>query len=94
MATVLIVAGLVVLFAGAAWMFLPVREPAEAHGVIGDVGKVLEELNKMLDKFDKRYRPGVILMVVGLVLVSLGVFIETRQTKDAVKAGPAIVGLA
>jgi uncharacterized membrane protein len=93
MTTALLVVGLAVLVAGAILMCLPVRESAAAHGVIGDIGKVLEELNKMLDKFDKRYRPGLILMVVGLVLVSLSVFLETREAKDAVKAGSAIVNL-
>lgn len=86
MSEVLIWVGLAFVVGGAIVFFVPVRSPATAAERAVDIGKVLEELNKLLDKFDKRYRPGLILMVVGLTLIGLGAWLETKDVADKTPA--------
>jgi uncharacterized membrane protein len=87
MATILIIAGLLLVFGGGIVLFLPPPKPdPSAQGLTGDWAKVLEQVNAMFDKFDKRYRPGMLLMLVGLALVGLGVFLESKDAKNAVDA--------
>ncbi len=83
------IVGLVLIGIGVVAFLWPVRDrPApdevqERDAERGtDFGKVLEELNKLIDKFDMRYRPGLILMIIGLALVALGVFVETQDSTD------------
>lgn len=87
MPTVLMIFGLALILIGVVVFLLPQPTPeAVAQGVTDDTAKILEQINKMLSKFDKRYRPGMFLMFVGLALVGLGIFLETKQTKDAAEA--------
>ncbi|MFM9584251.1 hypothetical protein [Streptomyces caniscabiei] len=93
MAITLLIAGLAVIGLGIVWMFLPrnKREDVEPHGL--DVSDILEKINNMLDKFESRYRPGVIMLVVGVALVCLSVFVETREAKDAVTAAHTVTSV-
>lgn len=88
MSTVLMVIGLLIVLAGVFVFLFRKAEPIPvAHaGVTADTAKILEQLNKMFALFDKRYRPGMFLMLVGLALIGAGLFLETRDTKDAVEA--------
>jgi uncharacterized membrane protein len=79
--------GLVLVLIGVVVFLLPKPEPEPvAQGIVGDSAKILEEINKMLAAFDKRYRPGMFLVFVGLALVGAGIFLETSDTKDAAEA--------
>ena len=91
MHTALIIIGLVLVGIGLIVFLVPPKEPAAPQGVVGDLAKVLEQLNALLEKFDKRYRPGLILMLVGLALIGAGIYGETVDAKNAAKkpAAPA-----
>lgn len=94
MSTLLMIVGLVLVVIGVIVFLLPPPEgEAVAEGVGDDAAKILEQLNKMLATFDKRYRPGMFLMFVGLALVGAGIFLETRDTKDAAEAIVVTPGL-
>ena len=86
MSTVLIVVGLVFMVVGLGFFVWPREEVADAQGVIGDIGTVIGKINDLLDRVDKRYRPGVVLMAFGLALVGLGIFLETKDAKNAADA--------
>ena len=75
--TILIAAGLVFLLAGLVIFVLPPKQGPGLESV--DIAAVLEQLNGLLDRLDKRYRPGLVLMAVGLTLVGLGVYIELQH---------------
>jgi uncharacterized membrane protein len=98
--TVLIIIGLIFVVVGLVIFLLPAPKPeATAQGVVGDLAKVLEQINTMFDKFDKRFRPGMFLMIVGLVLIGLGAFTEAKDAKDAAEStamllvGPGLLRL-
>jgi hypothetical protein len=82
--------GLLLIVAGAVIFVRPLPDPPPTGAVAErsgpDIAKILEELNKLLEKFDTRYRPGLVLMIIGLALVAMSVFVETRST-----AGPGQV---
>lgn len=88
---VLIYVGLALVVAGAIAMFMPppkgtpAAETAKSEGVDLDVAKILEELGKIMDRLDKRFRPGFVLMVVGLTIVCLGVFLQTKDVEEDVE---------
>ena len=82
--------GLVIL--GAVVFLLPMPSSPPAPGTENvDIAKILEELNKLLDKFDKRYRPGIVLMSVGLTLIGLGIYMETKDAAEQVKEAAAVL---
>jgi uncharacterized membrane protein len=57
-----------------------------------DIGKIIEQINKMLELVEQKYRVGIVLMAVGLSLVGVGVFLEAKAAKDeAKKSTPAAV---
>ncbi|MBK3625287.1 hypothetical protein JHN59_10595 [Streptomyces sp. MBT49] len=86
MSTVLMIVGLVLVVVGAVVLVVPIKEEAAGHGLVGDSAKLFEATSALLDRFDKRYRPGMIMMIVGLALVALGVFLEASDIKDAIHA--------
>jgi hypothetical protein len=63
------------------------------EGAGGELAEVLKELNALLEKFDKRFRPGLILMLVGLALVGAGIYWETVDAKNAAKKATAPAAL-
>jgi uncharacterized membrane protein len=93
MPTVLLVVGLVLIVAGAVVMFLPPPEPeAVAQGVGDEIAKVLEKVNELFDRFDKRFRPGILLMLVGLVLVGVGAWLESHDAANAAEGTMLLIG--
>ncbi|WP_205475036.1 hypothetical protein [Nocardioides sp. SYSU D00038] len=83
MSTVLIIAGLALVALGAVVFLLPTSKPDDdAVGAAVDIGKVLEQLASLMEKLDKRYRPGFVLMLVGLALVAAGIYLETHDVKE------------
>ncbi len=98
MSTVIIVIGLLIIVIGLI-VFLrkppppdPPPDALAAEGPIGELKGVLEAVLKILEKFDKRYLPGIFLMLFGLGLVGLGVWIEARDAKDAAEAALVLTG--
>jgi uncharacterized membrane protein len=90
--TVLIIVGIVFVLAGLVVFLLPApAEAPAAQGVVGDLAKVLEQMNTMFDKFDKRFRPGMFLMIVGLVLIGLGAYVEAKDAKDAAESASMLL---
>src|SRR5688500_18191915 len=94
MSTAFFVAGLVITVLGVVLVFLARFEKAPATAEAGaesiDVAKILEQLDRILEQVEKRYRIGVILMAVGLALVGVGVFLEAKDAKDAAEAAGAV----
>ena len=91
---ILVYAGLAIMAIGVVVFLWPPRKEPVAQGVIGDIGEVIGKINDMLDRLDKRYRPGLVLMFFGLALVGLGVFLQTKdatKAAEAAKAGAAVL---
>ena len=90
-ATILVISGLVVTGIGVVFIVLARFErvePGPEESV--DVGKILEELNKLLGLLEARYRIGVVLMAVGLALVGVGAWLEARDANSA-EGAPMLV---
>jgi uncharacterized membrane protein len=90
MSTVLLIAGLVIIAVGLLLVvFAPkpkkVERPPSREGVDVDIGKILEEINKLLAQLDARFRIGVVVMFVGLTLVGVGAWLEAKDAKDEAK---------
>ena len=84
MANALVIAGLVLTVVGAVVLLLPVRAATNAdRGIVGDLGELMKQINALLDKFDKRYRPGIVLMIVGLTLVGVGAYLQSSDSEDS-----------
>lgn len=79
MSLILMLVGLVFLIVGGIVFCWPLRTSLQPQGVSLDTGKVLEEINKMLEKLDKRFRPGLIMMFFGLTLICLAVFLRSAE---------------
>jgi uncharacterized membrane protein len=89
--TVIILVGVVFLIAGLLVFIIPPPGPSPQSATNG-IAEILKQVNTLLDKFDKRYRPGLALMLIGLVLVALGIYLETVKAKSAEdKTAAAIV---
>lgn len=97
MSTAFFVVGLGVTVVGVIFIFLgrfekpPAKPEAGAEAI--DVSKILEQLNKILEQVEQRYRIGIVLMGVGLALVGVGVFLEAKDAKDAAEAATGAAGL-
>ncbi len=78
---VLIVAGLVAIFTAPK----PKAPQVRSEGAGKEIAEALEQLNKLLDKFDKRLRLGVLLVLLGSGLVGLAGFVEAKDAKDDAK---------
>jgi uncharacterized membrane protein len=88
MAGLLIIVGLIITVAGLVLVVVqgvrPVAVPTvQSESPLADLGKVVEEFNKLLDKVDKKYRIGIIVMAVGLALVGIGAYLEAKDAKQA-----------
>ena len=75
---ILVYVGLALTLVGVVVFLWPKARPAsEERGV--DIAEILKQINLLLDKFDQRYRPGLILMVVGLTIMGFGVYLGTQE---------------
>ncbi|MDX6632614.1 MAG: hypothetical protein QOG26_619 [Solirubrobacterales bacterium] len=96
MSTVFFIAGLVITALGVLLVLLARFQPAPSpEGVTEglDIGKVLEEFNKLIAHLEQRYRIGVVLMGCGLALVGVGCWLEAKDAKDAAQAAAALIRL-
>ena len=94
MATTMFIIGVVFVVIGLIVFLLPPakrEEEARPAGVGGEIKDVLEAVNKMFDKFDKRFRPGMFLIFVGLALIGVGAFLEANNAKDAAETSSALL---
>jgi hypothetical protein len=99
MATVLFIVGLVCVVIGLIVFLRPEPKPkpkargeeAVAAGIGAEIAEVVEALNKMLDKFDKRFRPGMFLIFIGLALIGVAAFLEANDAKDAAESTSALL---
>lgn len=85
MAAILIIVGLVIMLVGLGFFLVPPKEQPTAQGFVGETAEVIKQVSALLDKLDKRYRPGLILMLIGLAVVGCGVYLESVDAKNAAK---------
>src|SRR4051812_8464591 len=89
MPLVLVIAGLVIMGIGAILIFRPPpTPPAPTTGTpqaLPDIGEWIKQLKELLLVFQQNVRTGMAVMIFGLIVVCLGIFLEVRDTKDAVK---------
>jgi hypothetical protein len=92
MSTAFFIVGLLITAAGAVMVFLARFQRPTTGGTeeAFDVGKVLEEFNKLLDKIEQQYRIGVVMMGFGLALVGVGAWLEAKDAKDAAQEPSAM----
>jgi putative Mn2+ efflux pump MntP len=82
MGTFLLIAGAVIAAVGLYFLVVSFNDAREANrkaaeakaagaerAVGVDIGKILEEVNKLLDKVDKRYRLGLALVLLGAAMM-------------------------
>jgi hypothetical protein len=89
---ILVIIGLVLMLAGAAWLLLapsaqPPPPPAGGAGrpeALPDIGAWIKAVKELLEAFESRVRQGVFVVIVGLVLVGLGVWLDVRETEENV----------
>lgn len=90
---ILIIAGLAIMVIGLIVFLIPPKEQPTAQGLVGETAEVIKEVGTLLEKLDKRYRPGLILMLIGLAVVGCGVYLESVDAKNAAKqSGASIAG--
>lgn len=88
------IVGLIITVVGVIVFLLPAPQPDAAQGVPDDIAKVIEEIRKLLELFDKRFRPGLLLILVGLALIGGGIYLETRDVKDATEQAQTVAMMA
>lgn len=89
LALILVIGGLILMLIGAFLIFkppaaAPVTGTKQSLGEI-DVDEIIKQIRELLLVFQKNLRAGIVVMIMGLVVVSLGVFVAVRDTKDEVK---------
>ena len=71
--TALFILGILLTIAGVVFVFLlRFEDPPDKDADSLSVGDVLERLNMVLEKVQKRYRWGVVLIALGLALIGAG----------------------
>lgn len=95
MADVLLVFGLVLIGIGVLLLlyqtfFPPAPEPT-AQDL--DYAKVIEEIRKILEGVERRFRVPLIIVFTGLTLSVLGVYLKARDAADEPQALLALLGL-
>jgi|SRR5215208_4158212 len=88
LSVILVIAGLVVMAIGAFMVYKPPPAPPPtdaAPQALPDIGEIVKQIKELLLVFQANLRTGLAIMIMGLVLVSLGVFLAVQDTKDEVK---------
>lgn len=100
MSIALLVAGLALMGAGALLIFRPPPESATAPPAnaaagtpqaLPDIGEWIKQVKELLGIFQQNVRTGLMVMIFGLILVCLAIFLEVRDTKDAVDTATALL---
>lgn len=67
------------------------RKPEPVAQEAVDPAKVLEEIRKLLDGVEQRFRLPLMIMFFGLALAILGVYLELSETKEAAEQVATVV---
>ena len=93
--TILLIAGLLVMLAGVVLLFLAtLQKPApnpQTESVVKEIKEAIEAVNSYLDKFEQRFRVGVLLVTLGAAMVGLAAYFEAKQAKDDAKQATGAV---
>ena len=94
--TILVILGVILIILGVIIILRPPKpepepEPIVAEGIPDELTKLVEQVGKLLDRFEKRYVPGVFLMLVGLALIGFGAWFEAQDAKDAAESASAFM---
>jgi uncharacterized membrane protein len=88
--SLLVIAGLIALLTAPK----PTVKTSEAgRESVKDWAELFKQLNALLDKFDKRLRLGVLLIVLGVALIGVAGFVEAKKAKSDANGsalGPAL----
>lgn len=90
---ILVIAGLVVMAIGAYLVYKPPPTPPPTEATpqdLPDIGEIVKQIKELLLVFQANLRTGLAIMIMGLVLVSLGVFLAVQDAKDEVKDQSAV----
>jgi uncharacterized membrane protein len=92
--TVLLIAGLVVIAAGIVLLFVATSQKpppnVKSESIVTELTDAIKALNDYLDKFEQKFRIGVLLVTIGAAMVGLAAYFEAKDAKDtATKAAPA-----
>jgi drug/metabolite transporter (DMT)-like permease len=80
----LFILGLLLTLAGVAFVFLGrFDDPPEKEGDSVTAGDVLERLNGAIEKVEKRYRWGVVMLGLGLALIGAGAWAAAMAAASA-----------
>jgi hypothetical protein len=86
MANALFIVGLIITVAGLVFVILGYFQKTEAavgpEGFGEDVGKGVEAITKLVEKVEKRFQLGLIVMAMGLTLIGVGAYINSIDAKD------------
>src|SRR5690349_21172773 len=95
LATILVIIGVIVIIIGTILIIRPPKPPPPpepfAEGTPAELAKLIEQVGKFLDRFEKRFIPGVFLTLVGLALIGFGAWFEAQDAKDAAESASALL---
>ena len=78
--TALLILGLLLTLAGIVFVFLGrFGDPPDKDEDSLTVGDVLERLNLVVEKVEKRYRWGVVMIALGLALIGAGAWLAAQS---------------
>jgi uncharacterized membrane protein len=93
--TILVILGVVLIIIGAILIIKPPKPEPEpepiAEGLPDGVAKLIEQVVKLLERFEKRFVPGVFMMLVGLALLGFGAWFEAQDAKDAAESAGGLL---
>lgn len=87
LSAILVIAGIVLMAAGLLFVALAPKPESlpEAQTALSDAAELVKQIAAFLDKFEQRFRVGITVMFFGLALVAGGIYLETKDAKDAAK---------
>lgn len=89
MSDLLVISGLFLIGVGVlVLLYLVVRPTPQPEAVAQDIdlGKALEEIRKILESVERRFRVPLIIVFTGLTLAILGVYLEAKEAADQAAA--------